>query len=481
MSASNFTKTKIIATVGPAISDKANLRALIEVGVDVFRLNFSHGSHEAHKKVIDTIHSLNKELETSVAILADLQGPKIRVGKIENKDGSGKIALKKGDKVFFTTKENVKKKNYYYISYQDIAKDIDISHRVLVDDGKLELKVISTNTVDEVELEVMNDAFISSNKGVNLPDTEISIPSLTEKDSKDLEFIFTQEVHWIALSFVRSAKDMIKLRGLSEFKNHPAKLVAKIEKPEALNEIDEIIAESDAIMVARGDLGVEIPVEKTPLAQKMIVRKCIECAKPVIIATQMMESMITNPVPTRAEVSDVGNAVFDGADAVMLSGETAVGKYPVKVVKTMHSIIRQLENEESIYRRAGKLNKKSDKFLSDAICNTVCSLAHQIKAKAIIGMTKSGYTAFTVSSKRPNANIFVFTENIALLNQASLIWGVRAFYYNKFSSTDQTIADVQAILKKKGYIKVGDVVINTGSMPIAERGPTNTIKVSTIR
>lgn len=479
--ANNFTKTKIIATVGPAVEKKETLIELVKAGVDVFRLNFSHGSHEWHEAMIKKIHEINKELNSNVAILADLQGPKIRIGKVEPEDGTGQIALKKGDKITFTTDKSVNKKGHYYISYPDLAKDIKVSHRVLVNDGKLALKVLKTNTVDTVLLEVMNDSVLSSNKGVNLPDTAISIPSITEKDSKDLEFILTQNVSWIALSFVRSAKDMIKLRGLAEVKKHSAKLIAKIEKPEALVNIDAIIKESDAIMVARGDLGVEVPISQTPVIQKGIVKKCIEQSKPVIIATQMMESMIVDPVPTRAEVSDVANAIFDGADAVMLSGETSVGKYPIEVVKMMQSIIRRSEEEDSIYRRTFELNPDSPTFLSDAICNTVCSLAHQIKAKAIIGMTKSGYTAFKVSSRRPNANIFVFTENEALLNQVSLVWGVRAFLYNNFASTDKTIADVQSILKKKGYIEMGDTVINTGSMPIAERGSTNTVKVSIVK
>ncbi len=481
MAHKKFTKTKIIATVGPAVENKEMLSELIYSGVDVFRLNFSHGSHESKAKIIQTIHELNKELETNVAILADLQGPKIRVGKVESKDGSGKVELKKGDKITFTTKVGVKRANHYYISYQDFAKDIQTSHRVLVDDGKLELKVLKTNAVDSVQLEVLNDAFLSSNKGVNLPDTDISIPSITEKDTKDIEFIFTQNVSWIALSFVRSAKDLIKLKGLSEFKKHPAKIIAKIEKPEAVEVIDDIIEEADAIMVARGDLGVEVPIEQTPVIQKKIVEKCIKSSKPVIIATQMMESMIENPVPTRAEVSDVANAIFDGADAVMLSGETAVGKHPLKVVKAMRRIIKRVEKESIIYRKKSKLDKQAKTFLSDAICNTVCDLAHEVGAKGIIGMTKSGYTAYTLSSRRPNANIYVFTENEVLLNQVSLIWGVRAFFYNNFTSTDQTIADVQNILKEKGLVESGDVVLNTGSMPIEERGSTNTLKISIIK
>lgn len=481
MPVDNFNKTKIIATVGPAVSSKQMLSELIKSGVDVFRLNFSHGEHEAHQEVINSLHALNKELETNVAILADLQGPKIRIGKVTPKDGTGKVFLKKGDKITFTTNKAVKKANHYYISYRTLAVDIEISHRVLVDDGKLELKVLSSNSLDTVELEVMNDAYLSSNKGVNLPDTEISIPSITEKDSKDLEFILTQKVSWIALSFVRSAKDITKLRGLLEVKQHGAKIIAKIEKPEAVDNIDAIIDESDAIMVARGDLGVELPVEQTPVIQKQIVEKCIAKSKPVIIATQMMESMIEAPVPTRAEVSDVANAIFDGADAVMLSGETAVGKHPLRVVRAMRRIIAQVEKESVIYNKKHTLDKNSKTFLSDAICNTVCDLVHEVDAAGIIGMTKSGYTAFALSSRRPNANIFVFTENEYLLNQVSLIWGVRAFFYNNFSSTDNTIADVQNILKTKGYLKAKDVVLNTGSMPIEERGATNTLKVTVIK
>lgn len=470
------TKTKIIATVGPACQSPKVLTDLIKEGVDVFRLNFSHGSHEDHEKTIKSIHAINKKLGTNVAILADLQGPKIRVGKIDTENG--KLPLKKDSTLTFSTNENDNKS--IYISYQEFPKDVNVGDKVLIDDGKIELEVIETNAKDKVKLKVCNDGVLSSNKGVNLPDTIVSLPSLTDKDSKDLDFMLTQEVNWIALSFVRSANDVIKLKGLLEVKKHPAKIIAKIEKPQAVADIVDIVTESDAIMIARGDLGVEVPVEQMPVIQKQITRLCIENSKPVIIATQMMDSMIENPMPTRAEVSDVANAIFDGADAVMLSGETAVGKHPVRVVRKMHDILQRVEQEESIYNKEWSLNPESPKFFSDAICRTVCKIADEINANAIIGMTKSGYTAFTLSSHRPKANVYVFSENRDLLNQASLIWGVRAFYYDKFVSTDATIADVQRILKEKGYIQKGDVVMNTGSMPIHERGPTNTIKVSVI-
>jgi len=470
------TKTKIIATVGPACQSVKVLTDLVKEGVDVFRLNFSHGSHDDHAATIKNIHAINKKLGTNVAILADLQGPKIRVGKIDTPDG--KMPLKKDSTLIFSTNESDAKS--IYISYQEFPKDVNVGDKVLIDDGKIELEVIETNAKDKVKLKVCNDGVLSSNKGVNLPDTIVSLPSLTDKDSKDLDFMLTQEVNWIALSFVRNANDVIKLKGLLEVKKHPAKIIAKIEKPQAVADIEAIVTESDAIMIARGDLGVEVPVEQMPVIQKQITRLCIENSKPVIIATQMMDSMIDNLMPTRAEVSDVANAIFDGADAVMLSGETAVGKHPVRVVRKMHDILQRVEQEESIYNKEWALNSESPKFFSDAICRTVCKIADEINANAIIGMTKSGYTAFTLSSHRPKANVYVFSENRDLLNQASLIWGVRAFYYDKFVSTDATIADVQNILKQKGYIQKGDVVMNTGSMPIHERGPTNTIKVSVI-
>lgn len=469
-------RTKIIATLGPASNNNEMIRELIETGVNVFRLNFSHGTHEQHAEVIAIIHALNEELQTNVGILADLQGPKIRLGMVNN----DQVVLESGQKVYLTTNEMEGTAEKLYIAYPDFAADVSSGEKILMDDGKIELQAIQTNGVDEVVAEVIYGGVVSSRKGVNLPQTNISMPTLTQKDIKDLEFVCTQNVNWIALSFVRRAEDVVKLRGALQFKNHPARIIAKIEKPEAVQNMDRIIQVSDAVMIARGDLGVELPLQRIPMIQKEIIRKCIRAAKPVIIATQMMESMMENPSPTRAEVTDVATGIFDGADALMLSGETAVGKHPVRVIETFMKVIKHIEKQGKIYNRDHVAQEESPTFLSDAICYNACRIGDDVNAKAIIGMTKSGYTAFVLSSFRPNANVYIFTESKELLNSVSLVWGVHAFYYNKFESTDDSIRDVQNILLKKGLIEQGDVVINTGSMPLHERGRTNTIKVSLI-
>lgn len=471
-----FNKTKIIATLGPASNSKETIINLIQAGVDVFRLNFSHGTHDQHAQTIANILESNKELDTHIGMLADLQGPKIRLGEVEN----GKVAIKTDDTIILTTKETIGTAEKLYVNYSSLAMDVNRGNRILIDDGKILLEVVSTNGIDEVEAKIVFGGMIFPKKGVNLPDTKISIPSLTSKDINDLEFILEQPINWIALSFVRSSEDILRLKGMLQYKNHGARVIAKVEKPEAIEQIDEIIRVADAVMVARGDLGVELPLEQVPVLQKEIVRKCIDAAKPVVIATQIMESMINNPFPTRAETTDIANAIFDGADALMLSGETAVGKHPVKVIETMQKVIRHIEKQDSIYYRKHTPDTNSSTFLSDAVCYNACRMANDVSAKGIIGMTKSGYTALLLSSYRPKANIFIFTESKALLNAVSLIWGVRAYIYNSFVSTDDTISDVQRLLKEKGLVETGDIVINTGSMPLHQRGRTNTIKVSKI-
>jgi len=471
------TKTKVIATVGPASRNEKTLMAMVEAGVDVFRLNFSHSTHEEHGESIKMIEKINKKLGKNVAVLADLQGPKIRLGELKD----GPFELKKGDEVIFTTQKVKGTAKKLYLSYESFAEDARVGDRMLIDDGKIEMQVVKLLNSKEVVAKTIYGGMINPRKGVNLPNTNISLPSLTEKDIKDLEFILTQpNISWIALSFVRQYNDVIKLRGMLEFKSHDARIIAKIEKPEAIKDIDNIVKVADAIMVARGDLGVEVPVENVPSLQKMIVRKCLAISKPVIIATQLMESMIHNPSPTRAEVTDVSNAILEGADAVMLSGETAVGKYPAKVIETMQRIIMRSEEMSDIYNRVRTLDPDSPKFLSDAICHNAIDVSEEVAAKAIIGMTKSGYTAFSLASFRPKANIYVFTESKYLLNAVSLIWGVRAFFYNKMVSNDNTIAEVHDFLKEKGLLEKGDIVINTGSMPIHEKGSTNFLKVSVI-
>ena len=468
-------KTKIIATIGPSTSSKLMLRKIIQRGVNVCRLNFSHLKHDDAKEIISNIKEINQELHMHTAILADLQGPKIRVGSIEKP-----IKLKKGDEVVFSTK---RKKNTIHISYINFAKDVDKKDKVLLDDGKLTLEVISTNKKDEVVLKVMFGGLLQSNKGVNLPNTKISLPCLTKKDKEDLDFVLSEKIEWVGLSFVRSANDVKALKRIIDKKKLHHKVIAKIEKPEAINEIDSIIGEADAIMVARGDLGVEVPSHKVPVYQKMIVEKCIEHSKPVIIATQMLESMTDNPTATRAEVNDVANSVIDGADAVMLSGETSVGSYPLNVVDTMRKIIRDVEKSDHNISK-NIINKtliNNERLLTNAICSNACDVAKSTNAKAIITVTYSGFNTIKMSSYRPNAFIYAFTNNHTILNTLSLVWGVRGFYYNRGTTTDQTIRETKEILKEGNFLKKGDLVVNLASMPAQEKGMTNMMKLSKVK
>ena len=470
-------KTKIVATVGPACSSYEMLLKIAESGVDVFRLNFSHGSHEVHQTTMERVSRINKEHNVNLSILADLQGPKLRVGKIENNH----LDLEEGQILTFVNEQCLGNAERVYMSYQRFAQDVNVGEKVLVDDGKVELEVVETNGVDTVKLKVLFGSVLSSNKGVNLPQTNISLPSLTEKDEKDLEYILTRpEINWIALSFVRHAKDMHDLRKKVKAAGHSARILSKIEKPEAIENIDAIIDASDAVMVARGDLGIEVPMEQLPRLQKMIVEKCIKMAKPVIVATQMMDSMITDPSPTRAEMTDVANAVFDGTDAVMLSGETSVGRHPARVVQAMSKIIDEAEKHPGIYNKGLEPDRSSKTFISDAICYNSCKVAKDIDAKIIVGMTQSGYTGFLVSSCRPHCNIIMFSGDRHLLSTLNLVWGIRGKFYDKEGTMDQTITDVQNILKSDGMIKKGDLIINTGRMPLPARQRTNMMKISLI-
>ncbi|MEM1120499.1 MAG: pyruvate kinase [Bacteroidota bacterium] len=468
--------TKIVATVGPACSSPEKLLALAKAGVNIFRLNFSHGSHEDHLKVIQHISAINEQYNLYIGILADLQGPKLRVGQMENNG----LPIKAGQILTFTNEECVGNADKIYMSYQQFAQDVKVGEKVLVDDGKLEFEVMETNGIDQVKLKVLFGGVLKSNKGVNLPNTDISLPSMTEKDEKDLAFILKQPVNWIALSFVRSGKDMKKLTKKIKAAKHPAKTIAKVEKPEAIADIDSIIANSNAIMVARGDLGIEVPMEQLPTLQKDIIRRCNQRSRPVITATQMMDSMIENPSPTRAEITDVANAVLDGTDAVMLSGETSVGKHPVLVVEAMNKIIAETEKHFSFVAKRPKPAKKSRTFFSDAICLNAAKLSEEINAKAIIGMTTSGYTAFKVSSYRPKAEIFIFSDQDYMLATLNLVWGVKCFYYDKFTTTDGTISDVAEILRDRGELETGDTIVNLGSMPIKKRHRTNMMKITVV-
>ena len=469
-----FNKTKVIATVGPASNTKEKLKELIEAGVDIFRLNFSHGTHEDHAKVIQYVRELNEELDTCICLLQDLQGPKIRIGEVEKG-----VKIKKGDLLTITNKEMVGNSKMVSTVYQNLVNDVQIGDMILIDDGKIELKV-KEKKGEDVVAEVVFGGKLKSRKGINLPYTKVSAPSLTEKDLKDLAFGLEQDVNWIALSFVRSEKDIIDLRERIEKAGKSSRIIAKIEKPEAIKNIEAIIEATDGIMVARGDLGVEIFMEEVPMAQKRIVELCNKAAKPVIIATQMMESMIENPRPTRAETNDVANAVMDGADALMLSAETAAGLFPVEVIKSMVKTITSVENQANLYFKHELPDTEDPLFLNNTLVLAAARLAKASQAKAIVGMTASGYTAFKLASHRPKAGIFIFTSNRPLLNTMNLIWGVRGYYYDKEVSTDDTFADIEEILKQKGHIAKGDVFITTASMPIQARLRTNTVKLNIV-
>ncbi|PID89778.1 MAG: pyruvate kinase [Bacteroidia bacterium] len=469
-------KTKIIATVGPASSSKEMLKSLVIAGVDVFRLNFSHASHEEHLEIIKKIREINTELNFNTAILADLQGPKLRIGEVEN----NAIELVEGQEIVITNEKCIGTKDKIYLSYPEFAEDVSVGENILIDDGKLKLQVLSTNKKDSVKAKVVHGGILSSRKGVNLPNTRISLPSLTAKDIIDAQFALENGVDWLALSFVRSVTDIVELKQIVKRAKKSTFVLAKIEKPEALASLDEIIALSDGIMVARGDLGVEVDFFEVPLIQKMIVQKCIAAAKPVIIATQMMESMISNFLPTRAEATDVANAVVDGADALMLSGETSIGENPLEVIESMHKIIQWTEKKAYKYNRGiAPQNIAKDK-LFDTICFSAARMAAQVKAKAIITFTFSGYTPFKISSFRPNAKIFVFTKNKKLVPKLSLIWGARTFDFDDHKSIEEAIEFSMKFLKEKGFVKTDDVVIHVGSTPLLKTGRTNMLKISRV-
>jgi len=472
-------KTKIVATVGPACDNYEKLLELAKAGVNVFRLNFSHGAYDNKKEIIDHIRAINKTQPFNIAILGDLQGPKLRVGELEN----GKIELVEGEDIIFSTEKQVGSRSKVYVSYPNLTTDVKIGERIFLDDGKMEVKVKSILNEQEVLVNITIGGTLLPKKGVNLPDSELTMPSMTEKDYADLNFIIDNKLDWVALSFVRRKQDITELKSIISAKKSKIKVIAKIEMPEALKNIRDIIVESDGIMVARGDLGVELPVEQVPIIQKELIRKSMHRAKPVIVATQMMESMMDRTKPNRSEVSDVANAVLEGADAVMLSGETAMGEYPVQVVETMVRIIMEVEKTMYDYNRDDILSPQahSPSFLSDAICYSACKLAHDTNANALIGMTQSGYTAFMLSSYRPRAPLYIFSKEKSLLSQLSLSWGVRAFYYGEEVSLDDIIFDQIDILKERGFIHKGDTVVNTGSTPVELHLPTNIVKISQVQ
>ena len=469
-------QTKVIATLGPASNSKEVILQMINAGVDVFRLNFSHSTKAEHLNLINIIKELNLELGTNVSILADLQGTKLRVGEIEN----DLLNLEEGDIITFVTEKCLGTKEHLYMSYQEFPMDVNPGETILIDDGKIKLEVTETNKNDIVKAKVIYGGPLSSNKGVNLPDTKVSLPCLSETDISNAVFALEHDVDWLGLSFVRKASDVLELKNLIEKKKGHAGVVAKIEKPEALKEIDQIIDLADAVMVARGDLGVEIPFDEVPLIQKLIVGKCNLRSKPVIIATQMMESMITNFRPTRAEANDVANAVLDGADALMLSGETSVGKYPVETIASMQSIIAYTENHGDPFNKQYTPEEETSTFLADSICSNASQLARQVKANAIVVFTHSGYTAIRISSHRPKAKIYAFTSNKKLLNKISMVWGIQPFYLSGYNDLDKAIHESIEMLKDKNLLTEGDCVIHVGSTPLHLHGRTNMVKVSKI-
>ncbi|MUP45032.1 pyruvate kinase [Gramella sp. BOM4] len=470
-------KTKIVATLGPATSSKDVLKKMLQEGVNVFRINFSHADYEDVKERVKMIRELNEEDGFNAAILADLQGPKLRVGVMKEE-----VVVAEGDEITFATGKEFKgTSKRVYMNYDSFPQDVKAGERILLDDGKLIFEVESTNKKDEVKTKVIQGGPLKSKKGVNLPNTNISLPALTEKDVKDAEFACELQVDWIALSFVRHAEDLMELQELiKKHSQYKIPIVAKIEKPEGVANIDKIVAYCDGLMVARGDLGVEIPAQEVPLIQKKLVLTAKKARIPVIIATQMMETMITSLTPTRAEVNDVANSVMDGADAVMLSGETSVGQYPVQVIQKMSQILHSVENSPLIKVPHEPPHVRTKRYITKAVCYHAANMANEIKAKAICTLTNSGYTAFQISAWRPEAHILVFTSNKRILNQLSLLWGVKAFYYDKYVSTDETIEDIGEIAKKYRFVEAGDFTINLAAMPIAAKGMVNTLRVSEI-
>ena len=472
-----FKKTKIIATLGPASNSKEMIERLIKSGVDVLRVNFSHADHKDVKRIVNDVNVIRKKLNSHVTLLADLQGPKIRIGEvIENRE------LKKNEKISFTTNKSiVNKNNIIEINYPSFAKDVKPGDKVLIDDGKIIFKAISSNKNDVVDVKVIQEGVLKSRKGVNLPNTKISQPALTKKDIRDAIFALNNSFDWIALSFVRSKKDILELKELiSKNCDHHIPIISKIEKPEAIKKMDEIIKVSNGVMVARGDLGIEIPAEEVPLNQKMLVTKCKKAGIPIIIATQMMESMIDSLTPSRAEVNDVANSVMDGADGIMLSGETSVGKYPCEVVKKIKNIIIGVEDSHLISVPRNLPSVKTDRIITKSICMNAAKIANDINASAICTLTNSGYTGWQISSWRPSSLVIVFTSNKKILTQLNLLWGVKCIYYNKFKSTDKTVEEVNQLALDCKYVKKGDFVINLAAMPIYEKGHVNTLRITKI-
>jgi pyruvate kinase len=470
-------KTKIVSTLGPSTTKPEVIHQMIKEGVDVFRINFSHADYEDVKEKIAIIRALSEQHKYNTSILADLQGPKLRVGVMKED-----VVVNVGDEITFATGKEFKgTAEKVFMNYKNFPKDVKKGEQILLDDGKLMFEVLTTDGKQNVTTKVIQGGPLRSKKGVNLPNTDISLPALTEKDINDAIFAIGQEVDWIALSFVRDARDLEELQDLiSKHSDQKIPIIAKIEKPEAVKNIDKIVAFCDGLMVARGDLGVEIPAAEVPLIQKKLVLRAKKARVPVIIATQMMESMISSLTPSRAEVNDVANSVMDGADAVMLSGETSVGMYPVQVIQKMSNIIKNVEDSPLIKVPQKPPHVKTNRYITKSVCYHAAHMANEIDAQAICTLTNSGYTAFQISAWRPQSHILVFSSNKRMVTQLNLLWGVKVFYYDKFVSTDDTVDDVNKIAYKRGFVKKGDFLINLAAMPISNKGMVNTLRISEI-
>jgi len=470
-------RTKIVCTLGPASSDSETIRRLVQAGMDVARMNFSHGTHEEHAERVRTVREAARDEGRMVAILQDLQGPKIRVGTI--KDDA--VTLEEGSKVHITTQpldEGTAER--IHIDYGSLPKDVEEGGRILLDDGLLELRVVEVRD-QEIVTRVVEGGLLRSRKGVNLPDVRVSTPAMTEKDQRDLEIGLELDIDAVALSFVQERSDVDALVRRIDQAGKNVGVIAKIEKPEAVRNVDDILEGTDGIMVARGDLGIEMPLEEVPGVQKDLIHDGMRAAKPVITATQMLESMVENPRPTRAEASDVANAVLDGSDAVMLSAETAVGSQPVRVVRAMDQIIRRAEEHwckerPSLAMRPGRLERRGN--VTESVSFTACRLAEQVGAEAICCLTNSGATARTIARHRPGMPIYAFTDDRRVVGQLGVLWGTKAFHIPFQQDTDQGIARVLSVLSERDLVASGELVVLTVGMPLPERGRTNTVHVS---
>lgn len=474
-------RTKIVCTLGPAVGSIELLTALIHEGADLMRINFSHGTHEEHQSQIDLVREAARQTDRPIGILQDLQGPKIRIG-----DLTKTILLKPGERLTITTEEIIGDYNRVSTTYKEIVHDVNIGDSILMDDGRIELQVISKSET-EVVTEIIIGGLLKPHKGINLPNVNISIPSLTDKDLKDLDFGLNNNVDMVALSFVRSVEDIIKIKKIIKDRGKTTWVIAKIEKPEAIKNLDAIIHEADGIMVARGDLGVEMKAHEVPVLQKVIVEKCNALNKPVIIATQMLESMIENPRPTRAEANDVANAVYDGTDAVMLSGETAVGEYPVEAVSIMRKIIERVEMhgvKDVPTRKKQFLDQSTQPIkcidLDEAVAASAVQIAESLCAKVIIVLTHSGATAIKVSKQKPKCSVVAVTDNEVVQRRLTLVWGIQTSVIETMRSTDNSFKLLEYILIENNIVSKGDIVVYTLGIPIGAHGVTDTIKVSRI-